>query len=77
MKLSKKLINLVLSSCKFDPNLPGPMKIVIDVGDSEYYKKRAVELIRSTIGLDCEKSQVDLTQAIQLLILAKLGCDAT
>ena len=29
----------------FDPRAPGPMKVIADIGNQNYYKLRAIELI--------------------------------
>jgi hypothetical protein len=43
-----RAIQRLLSSCAFNPNEPGPMKVIVDVGDPNYYLNRAVEMIRES-----------------------------
>jgi hypothetical protein len=61
----------VLRHCGFDPNKPGPMKVIADVGDPMYYQQRAIELIRLEEHRSRNPAAVkSLKQAIGLLALA-------
>ena len=47
----------------FDPRLPGPMKVITDVGNNDFYRRRAIECIH-------EGSAENLIMAMRLLLLA-------
>lgn len=65
-KVSLKAIKKVLASCAFDPKVPGPMKIIMDSGNKEYFLMRAVECIHEAkLGIGKDK----IRQAISLLAL--------
>lgn len=69
--VNKRKIQKLLSECAFSPTDFGPMRIIADVGDPQYYVTRAQEELR--------KTPPDLQFAIRLLALAKaesaLGSD--
>lgn len=46
MKINKTNIKKILNNCAFDPNKPGPLKIIADADNTGYYKLRAIELIK-------------------------------
>lgn len=58
-------IRKILKQAVFNPRKPGPMKIVAEMGNSQYYKMRAIEAI----------SNNELYQAIKLLALAIASID--
>lgn len=64
-------IRKVLRNCQFNPREPGPMKVVADCGDKNYYMTRAIEMIHTSkdagVGYDVAGG---LRQAIGLLALA-------
>jgi hypothetical protein len=61
----------VLRHCAFDPNKPGPMTVIADVGDPRYYQQRAMELIQLQAHRAQNKAAIpSLKQAIGLLALA-------
>ena len=41
------LAQLFKNKISFDPRVPGPMKIMADIGNNEYYKLRAIECIQN------------------------------
>lgn len=49
-----------MNSCLFDPRTTGPMKIISEIIEPEYWKQRAIEFIQSG----------NLKQAIGLLALS-------
>ena len=53
VKLSKTAIGKILQSAKFDPRKPGPMKVVVDVGDANYYLASAGVLIEEVRQMGC------------------------
>jgi len=71
-KITKRELAAVLRESVFAPNKPGPLKVIVDVGDSRYYSQRALELIvlslQSPTG---EQKQDYLGDAITLLGVAK------
>lgn len=57
----------------FSPHKPGPMKIIVDVGNVNYYTRRGCELATlAQTALTAEQASVYLTQAIAILGVAKL-----
>lgn len=67
--MTKTKITKILNDCKFNPRKPGPLKVVADVGDTDYYIKRAIEILTSeanTLGKDKEY----MKRAISLIALA-------
>ena len=71
-KINKRELAAVLRESIFAPNKPGPLKVIIDVGDTRYYSQRALELI--TLSLESpteEQCAYYLEQAITLLAVAK------
>ena len=71
-KITKKELAAVLRESVFAPNKPGPLKVIVDVGDSRYFMQRALELI--VLGLQsptAEQQRDYLGDAITLLGVAK------
>lgn len=62
-------IKAVYRSCVFTPAKPGPMKIIADVGDPQYYIQRSAEILELQIQSP-EKDTEELRKAIGLLALA-------
>jgi hypothetical protein len=70
---NKRNIQSELYNCRFDPNIDGPMKIIIDINNATYWENRAIELIKmAQIGGEHIDYQATITKAIQLLIMAKI-----
>lgn len=63
-KVSKTQITKILNDCKFNPRVPGPLKVIADVGNTDYYCRRAIEFIK------CSTSNDGMKNAIALLALA-------
>lgn len=59
--ITKTLLRKVVKDVIPDPKIPGPFRVIANVGNIEYYEQRAIEAIRSA----------DRVLAIQLLILAE------
>ena len=59
----------------FDPKNPGPMKVVVECGNAQYYRTQAVMLIKEseTTPKGTPKYHDLLNKAIQLLLLARLS----
>lgn len=71
-KITKRELAAVLRESVFAPNKPGPLKVIMDVGDTRYYRQRALELV--TLSLETptkEQCAYYLEQAITLLAVAK------
>ena len=64
---TKSLISKILNTCKFNPRVPGPLRIISDVGNTDYYMNRAIEFIE---GAKHENQRDRLLSAIALLALA-------
>ncbi len=45
MRLTKRKIDTVLRSASFRPSDLGPMRVIVDVGDADYFIKRAEEFL--------------------------------
>ena len=60
--MNKTQVKKVLRECAFDPNAHGPLRIISDVGNVDYYIKRAKE--------ELSQETPDLQFAIRLLVLA-------
>lgn len=65
MPITAKQIKKVLTDSYFNPKLPGPMRIIAEVGSEEYYITRTREIISSP-----DPTLDSLRMAIQLLVLA-------
>lgn len=64
---SKTALAAILRDCVADPRKPGPHKILADMGDAEYYRKRAIEcLMEAGMGMTTSR----IKDAIYLLTLA-------
>ena len=59
--ITKTLLRKVIKDVCPDPRIPGPFRVIADVGDCGYYDQRAVEAIRSG----------DRVLGIQLLLLSE------
>lgn len=73
MKITKTKIAQTLKESVFTPSKSGPMKVILDVGGTDYYIKRAIELL--TVSLENEdeiRRTGELTLAISLLAVAKI-----
>lgn len=76
--MNQRKIAAALRESVFAPNKPGPLKVVADVGNADYYILRAIEEAGNASATMKEyralrKSQ--LTKAISLLALAKVTLD--
>jgi len=54
-----KQLTEVLKKVRFNPNKPGPMKIVADLDNAEFWQLRAVELIRESLSVREEADNKD------------------
>ncbi len=79
-KLTFRQVQKALSNCVFHPNEPGPLKIIIDVNNPDFYELRAIESIWEARQIKdnlldnpklLEQYNNTIITAIQLLILAK------
>ncbi len=76
-----KAIQKFLSDCRFNPNEHGPLKIILESGNPDYYETRAIELIyeaKSVVSKSntqlflLEEYEDKIRKAIQLLTLSIL-----
>ena len=68
---SKTSLAQEAKQCVFDPRANGPMKIIADTGNADYYETRAVEAIyQSKLCHDNESCIEQLRQAVGLLLLS-------
>jgi hypothetical protein len=74
-----KNICAFLAKCRFNPRNPGPLSIIADTNNPNYYELRVIELIKE-INLNgsfnndpvwFEKYETNIIKAIQLLVLAR------
>lgn len=71
-KITKRELAAVLRESVVAPNKPGPLKVIIDVGDPRYYMQRTLELVTlSLTSPSTEQQEYYLEQAIFLLGVAK------
>jgi hypothetical protein len=63
----RKFLQLV----QFNPNLPGPIKIISDVNNPDYFENRAIEFIREAEFDYRQNYDEKIIYAIRLLILAR------
>jgi len=71
-KITKKELAAVLRESVFAPNKPGPLKVIVDVGDPRYFMQRALELIILSLQSPTVEQKRDyLGDAITLLGVAK------
>ena len=68
--MNKTQIAKKLRDSIFAPNKPGHLRIIADVGNSEYYIKRAVELLRHS-EVDAANARDMRIDAISLVALAR------
>ena len=62
----------MLQEATFAPTKPGPLKIIADVGDLDYYIRRAQELLElSFVALSDDAKYHRLNMSLSLLALAK------
>lgn len=71
--MNKRQITKALREAAFTPNKPGPLKIIADVGNTDYYITRAIEFL----ALSLESPSYDqctyyLNMALSLIALAKV-----
>ena len=70
---TKREIAAALRSAIFSPGKPGPLRVIADVGDLNYYIRRAQELLTlSLTALTTEQRDHYLTTALSILALAKV-----
>ncbi len=77
MKITYTQIKAFLNRCVWNPRIPGPLKIISEIDNAEYYEQRAIEFIKEA---NCLNTINDLTlanyddkiiKAVQLLALAR------
>lgn len=54
-----KQLRDIIKKIRFNPNKPGPMKIIADINDARFWQQRAVELIQESLSI---QDQVNLKQ---------------
>lgn len=71
---SKTELRRHLRDCLFDPRKPGPMQVIADTGNTDYYETRAKECISQYTETTDEKSaNIRMAIGLLLLSLAKLN----
>lgn len=60
-----KQITDVLKKVRFNPNKAGPMKIVAELDNAEFWQMRAVELIRESLSIREEADNSDFRSRIE------------
>lgn len=71
--MTKNQISAALREATFNPNKLGPLKVIADVGDIDYYIRRAIEfLILSLSAFTSEQQLHYLNTALSLVALAKV-----
>jgi len=78
MKITKKQIDKAIRKASFTPSRLGPIKIILDVGNMDYYIKRAQEyLILASRSPTKEQRDAYLTLALQLTTVAAVYNEET
>jgi hypothetical protein len=72
LKITKRQLQAALRESVFTPKDPGPLKAIVDVGNRDYYIRRAKEFLDLSLE---NGSYPYLTLAISLIALAKLTED--
>ena len=76
--MNKRQIATALREAVFTPGKPGPLKIISDVGNPDYYIKRSIEfLARSLESPTQEQKTYYLNMALSLIALAKVTDEKT
>ena len=70
--MNKTQLAKKLRESAFAPNNPGTLKIIADVGNSEYYIKRAIEMLRHSEVQEPIWKEVSRRDAISLIALARV-----
>ena len=72
-EMNKTQISKKLRDSVFAPNKTGPLKIIADVGNADYYITRAIELLRrSEVQASVNLKRAMRTDAISLIALARV-----
>jgi hypothetical protein len=75
MKLNKRKIAAVLRESVFSPTDNPLMKVICDVGNTDYYITRAEEELFKAKQVGVVAANKHLTLAVSLLVLAKIHLD--
>jgi len=71
--ITKRKIAAALRESAFSPKNDKSMKVILDVGDADYYVRRAIELCTIVLdNKDINERLRELTWAISLLAVAKV-----
>ena len=70
-KITKKELAAVLRESVAAINKPGPLRVIVDVGDTRYYVQRAIELLTLVLESPTPQHRHRLGDAIFLLGVAK------
>lgn len=57
---SKTALKKILSECVIDPRKPGPMKVIADMSDPDFFRKRAIEYLSEGNLIDNEQKAISL-----------------
>ncbi len=69
-----KQLTDILKKIRFNPNKPGPMKIIVDVNDPRFWQQRAIELIQESLSIDKQldhrqfQNSQEQFQSVQVLL---------
>lgn len=69
--INKRAIERALKECAFDPKKTGPLAVVLDVNNTDYYLNRSIELIKEAL-IYPERYDENIKRTIQLLIWSKI-----
>jgi hypothetical protein len=73
MTITKRKIAAALRESAFSPRDDKAMKVILDVGDVDYYVRRAIELLTTVLENKNHTERVrELTWAISLLAVSKV-----
>ena len=71
--MNKRQIAATLREAVFTPGKPGPLKIIADVGDVDYFIRRATETLKCSLSSPTKNQKIDyLNQALSLIAMGKV-----
>lgn len=71
--MNQRQIQSKLKESVFAPSKPGPLKIIADVWNSDYYINRAIEMLAVSLDKNLTAGKPDLRRsAISLIALARV-----
>lgn len=76
MKVTKRKIDAVLREASFRPSDLGPMRVIMDVGNADYFVRRADEFLISALNSPTMAQRKDYLDMVLRLTALALVYDA-